>query len=54
VLIHPNGVPEGAPEAAAVRGAKRPRLEPGFANGRMCACCGGEGPCGDAAAAKKA
>ncbi len=32
VLIHPNGVPEGAPEAAAVRGAKRPRLEPGFAN----------------------
>ena len=49
VLIHPNGVPEGATAAATARGAKRPRLAPGFANGaRMCACCGGEGPCGEA------
>lgn len=51
VLIHPNGVPDGAIQAAAARGAKRPRLEPGFARlGRACACCGGEGPCGTAAA----
>ena len=48
VLIHPNGVPTGAHAAAAARGVKRPRLEPGFANGaRACACCGGEGPCGN-------
>jgi hypothetical protein len=47
VLIHPNGVPEGADVAAAAREAKRPRLLPGFANGaRACACCGGEGACG--------
>ena len=49
VLIHPNGVPAGVAEAAAARRGTRPRLAPGFANGRMCACCGGEGPCGAAA-----
>ena len=49
VLIHPNGVDLSLHAAAAARQAKRPRLEPGFANGaRACACCGGEGSCGKA------